>query len=144
LVFVMTTTLTDILVRVGEHCQRSDDHVVRAAGDALLRGHVTLSPTTGHPRWEAQVARAEFDNILRAYAQTFFPADTLAGRATSIHTHLAGYVRGDWLREKDREVCPHREGSERSYLWRLCRAQSAFAPVRPLSADRIGRILRNA
>jgi hypothetical protein len=43
----MTAPLADILARLGEHCQRSDDPAVRALGRAFVRGELRLTSTAG-------------------------------------------------------------------------------------------------
>jgi hypothetical protein len=103
-----------------------------------------LRPTAGHATWPTEHARRVYSDLIRAYATAYFPQETFGGRAHTLRKRLVEYARHEWCDDQRREICPSPDGTERAFLFRIMKAHSRAYPTKtePLSADRIGRILR--
>lgn len=109
------------------------DGSLDAADAARLAETLRVKP--GERSWATRAALAERDNLIREYAQRFYPNRSRNDQAQCVERDLARYEATAWRDARAAPECPHRD-PRRRLLWHIFKAW----PV-PLKARRVNQLL---
>lgn len=107
-------------------------HLDRASLDALRNGPIgaadaarladALRIKPGERSWATRAALAERDNLIRGYAQRYYPERSRNEQSQCVARDLARYEAGAWRNARSAPECPHRD-PRRLMLFQILKAR---------------------